>query len=1093
MIATGLLVGYYGWLSIAAPPFPSYRLDFSGAHWIRSGENGPHTYFHKRLFISGEVEQAWIQITATDSFRLFINNTEIHNPEAAAPTWTGSSVSAKPALLWDITKHLKPGTNAIAAEVVRATYPDGAELLVRGLVRQKTSQQSFVSDSTWKATGAPGMIPNLVPWTDPELDENQWPAAVVSSMADSGDKLIQPVFVPATVFESEFAGHWVGDPQFGRNQAAFIKRFDVADFGQQAWLEVAANGNYSVTLNGHWLGDFDQVEPELQFIYLRPFIKPQENELTIRVRATNQLAFLLAEVTVLDQNGRLIGQRLGTDSTWSIVGDNGAKSQPAQEIGRLNYSGDRWGVPPRGASAAGLSYPEATYQTIRGWLVLVLTTAGLYLAWRLSAAILALGKKYRPEDALSFDSLVHLPVLLLTAILLLLRFEIRLRPESAIRPEFFFGLLAILAVLHLVVWVLPGPRQVEAPKQPATGPSRRTFWQKYGFRCTLGLIVLFAFGLRLYGINTFSLDQDDIFIRSCTKGIFLRGYPSIDYGGVPLRLTSYELVPYPMALSALIFGWSDWALRIPALIFGTLTTLLVGRLGKMLFNRWVGLFAALIYACLPWTVFWALHCFHPAQAQFFSVLCIAAFYAAIRRPDSISKKHFRRACFFFCLTYLSWEGTGFLLPAFAVTLVLMHPGRWGWLRQSHVWKGLFVVGSVILIQFASRTMALPPYLTLGYGLADLSNPTLYFLNPQCEPFYYLDSILLTDPFLLLTICFCLGFLWIGKSAAFRYCVITYCALLLSYSVLLPAYAQRYGYYYQPLLILGACGAVFESARRLKQLFADWNWFFGRFLIRATVLAGVVLLFISTTNVGLMFYRLSSGKKGAAGMRYSVRWQDSASSAKYVDSHFRPGDTVIADMTQAFELYGGRLPDFGTDTMLGSRVVYDRNRTIPHYEHRITSIPIILTIPMAQQAMQSSKRVWYVTTLEPGSSSPISDSVAQLLTRRSRIVYSSYSSVVYLWEGFLPVPQKVIPNPALPPHPALAEEYHSVVKTGVDPVNPPSAQFLFRQPGKPDQIFYLGSGLAVPLKPQSPDQELIPLPASLEPPRRPSPSVPALPR
>jgi hypothetical protein len=529
------------------------------------------------------------------------------------------------------------------------------------------------------------------------------------------------------------------------------------------------------------------------------------------------------------------------------------------------------------------------------------------------------------------------------------------------------------------------------------------------------------------------------------------------------------------------------------LIFGTLTTLLIGRMGKMLFSRGVGLFAALIYACLPWTVFWALHCFHPAQAQFFAVLCISSFYAAIRRPDRIDKKHFRRACIFFCLTYLSWEGTGFLLVAFTAAVLLMHPGRWGWLRQAHVWIGLFCVGSVIMLQFASRTMALPPYLALGYGLADLSSPTLYFLNPECEPFYYLQSILLTDPFLVLTICFCLCLLWIGKSAAFRYCVIVYLALLVSYSALLPAYSQRYGYYYQALLIVGACGAIFESARRLKQLVAGANWFLGRWLIRGTIVAGSVFLFVSTTNVGLMLYRLSAAKKGAAGMRYSVRWQDSANSARYVGTHWRTGDTIIAGLSQAFELYGGRLPDFGTDTMLGDRVVYDRNRTIPHYQHRIVAIPMILTVPMVEEVMQRSKRIWYVTTLEPGLTGAMADSVAQLLTRRARVVYSGYSSLVYLWEGFLPVPQKEIQNLALPPHPALPEEYKSLVKTAVDPVNAPSAQFLFRQPIKPDEDFYQGSGLVVPLKPESPDQNLIPAPSSLEPPPRPSPSIPAVPR
>ena len=1085
------MIGYYGWLSIAAPPFPSYRLDFKNAQWIRSVESGPHTYFRKRIFISGEIEQAWIQVTATDSFRLFVNDVEIHNPSAGAPTWTGCSISAKPAVLWDITKLLRPGTNAIGVEVVRATYPGGAELLVRGLVRQKTSQQPFVSESTWKATAAPGMIANLVPWTDPELDENQWPAAIAFSEADPQDKLIQPVFVPPSVFESTFAGRWVGDPQFGRNQSGFVKRFDVSDSSRQAWLEVAANGNYTVTLNGHWLGDFDQIVPTLQFIYLEPFIKRQGNELVIRVRANNQLAFLIAEITTLEESGRLINQRLGTDSTWAMVGDNSVKSQPAQDIGRLNYFGDRWGVPPRESAVAGLSYPETTYQMIKGWLLLALTVTGVYLFWRLSAGLLVLRREYLREKALGFAAMVHLPVLLLTAILLLLRFDIRLRPEWAIRQEFFIFLLGMLVALHIAVWLFPGQRPIESRAHKTTHPGGRTFWQRHGFAFTLGLIVLFAFGLRLYGINTFPLDQDDIFIRSCTKGIFLRGYPSIDYGGVPLRLTSYELVPYPIALSALIFGWSDWAMRVPALIFGALTTLLIGRLGKMLFNWRVGLFAALIYACLPWTVFWALHCFHPSQAQFFAVLCMSSFYVAIRRPDRIDKKHFWRAGFAFCLTYLSWEGTGFLLPAFAAALLLMHPGRWGWLRQLHVWKGLFVVASVVVLQFASRTLALPTYMTLGYGLADLSNPTLYFLDPQCEPFYYLNSILLTDPFVLLTIVFCLGILWVGKSAAFRYCLIVYSGLLLSYSLLLPAYAQRYGYFYQTILIVGASGALFEATRRLKQLLAGASWLLGRWLIHGTVAAASILLFISTTNVGLMLYRFSEGKRDAAGMRYSVRWEDSASSAKYVEAHWRPGDTVIANMTQAFELYGGKLPDFGTDTLLGSRVVYDRKRAIPHFEHRITSIPIILTVPMAEQALQRSNRVWYVTSLEPGSSSPISDTVSQLLTRRSRIVYSCYSSVVYLWEGFLPVPEKVISNPALPPHPGLPEEYHSVVKTGVDPVNAPEGQFLFKQPLRPDEAFYQGSGLIVPIKPASPDQELIPLPSSLEPTPRPSPSVPAV--
>ena len=510
----------------------------------------------------------------------------------------------------------------------------------------------------------------------------------------------------------------------------------------------------------------------------------------------------------------------------------------------------------------------------------------------------------------------------------------------------------------------------------------------------------------------------------------------------------------------------------------------------MFFNRRVGLFAAAIYAFIPWDCFWSLHCFHPQQTQCFSLLCICAFYAAIRRPDRINQKHFTRTCIFFCLTYLSWEGSGFLLPAFTLALLLLHPGRWGWLRERHFWLGLMVVGAVIMLQWASRTMALPPYLALGYGLADLSTPVLYFLDPECQPFYYVQSILIISPYLLLTICFCGSLLMVGKSANYRFCVVVYAVLLLSYSILLKAYSQRYGYYYQWILIVGASAVIFESIRRIYSLSRAWKWWWGRSLIGTTAFAGLDLIFISATNSGLMFYRLGGKRRDLTGMRYWLRWQDSASSARYVWKHWLPGDIVIGNLSQAFELYGGKLPDYGMDTLLSARMIYDNKRAVPRYEHRLTSIPILTDVPMTSDVMQRASRVWFVSAYEPNvvpapdTPPSIHNVIIELLTRQSRIVFTCYSSRVYLYEGYTAVPENRAADLSVSPHPPLPVEYGSKLRTALTPINPPFAQLPVKRPSGPnDSLDENVSGLVEPINTPGPDQGLITNPGSLLPPRR----------
>ena len=115
-------------------------------------------------------------------------------------------------------------------------------------------------------------------------------------------------------------------------------------------------------------------------------------------------------------------------------------------------------------------------------------------------------------------------------------------------------------------------------------------------------------------------------------------------------------------------------MRLPSCIMGTLCIGVIALMGRRLFNWRVGLFAAFVYACMPLNIRWAQNAFYPSQCQFMTMLTIWLFYEAIRiRP--LHRGYLTAASVTFCLTYLSWEGSGFLLPAFFIALMRCSPRR----------------------------------------------------------------------------------------------------------------------------------------------------------------------------------------------------------------------------------------------------------------------------------------------------------------------------------------------------------------------------------------------------------------------------------
>ena len=113
VLATGTLVGYYGWLALLAPPPPTYYLDFGAAPWIQASEPGNNVCFRKNLYVSETPKYAWLQMAGIDGFRLSVNGKHAgvgQNESEDESTILSLTAGGNESVICDITHYLLPGT-----------------------------------------------------------------------------------------------------------------------------------------------------------------------------------------------------------------------------------------------------------------------------------------------------------------------------------------------------------------------------------------------------------------------------------------------------------------------------------------------------------------------------------------------------------------------------------------------------------------------------------------------------------------------------------------------------------------------------------------------------------------------------------------------------------------------------------------------------------------------------------------------------------------------------------------------------------------------------------------------------------------------
>src|SRR6266699_2908635 len=240
VLLCGALLGFFVLRTFASPAHRQYQLDFGAAQWIEPAEFAPVAYFRRQIFLNAEPEQAWLEVAATDSFKIIINDSTVG---------TGTSLKTRVAQIYDVKRFLKPGTNVIAISVVRNSYPGSAQLLVCGGFKEPGGKTgSFISDEDWRVTPRTGIVQGTEEWVSPLVQEQVWPNARRATILEHQVHIAWVERNPL-LLQLPPSGKWIV-AEDARREAVFSASVNAEKARPETWIQVASSGSLDLLVNG---------------------------------------------------------------------------------------------------------------------------------------------------------------------------------------------------------------------------------------------------------------------------------------------------------------------------------------------------------------------------------------------------------------------------------------------------------------------------------------------------------------------------------------------------------------------------------------------------------------------------------------------------------------------------------------------------------------------------------------------------------------------------------------------------------------------------------------------------------------------------
>jgi hypothetical protein len=507
-------------------------------------------------------------------------------------------------------------------------------------------------------------------------------------------------------------------------------------------------------------------------------------------------------------------------------------------------------------------------------------------------------------------------------------------------------------------------------------------------------VLAIGISLRYDAIFDRSISQDESTMTLFALGVLEKGYPHIQQRTGEFIISTYELVPYPIAASIAVFGKSELAVRLPSLFFSSLTLLLIFYVGWRFHSVRAGLLAALTFAVLPWTIYWGSNGFYPSQLQFLSLLTMLILYKILTAKEPPARLYYAVAAAILA-TYITWEGSGFLLPVFFITAISLTWGRWHWLKPVHAWIAAFIIILGVFLQLTFRTVLRAPFTAMGTDRSQVSFVEPAFNSYGFNPSYYVES-LMTPEHIMLFAFFLMGlFILRGRFVSSYFAMIVLVALGLL-TGLLGYYALRYVYFLLPAVILvSSMAAVTFADTLLKQIYQK------PVLSRAGRASAMALLTACTlliaSPIGLRLQLPGIQETSSFELVYSSKGFGFKNIMSTVRDAKQEGDVVVVQAPFPYMVYTGETGDYFLQVGTATSIYYHPTQS-PYYTDKWVQNPVIRMPAELSEVMHSARRVWFVFVPDGASRTSIGDEMWGQIHAQSVVYKETADGKLLLWKN-----------------------------------------------------------------------------------------------
>ena len=702
--------------------------------------------------------------------------------------------------------------------------------------------------------------------------------------------------------------------------------------------------------------------PVLVAYNLSKYVTSGTNSIFIRVHAQNGPALLLAEGYVATAGGSPRWFR--TDETWRALAysKSDAKVNSEQNAAALgDYDNSAWGPLPQ-VPANPQSPPGQDTTVLLRWSAMIAVIVAFVILFWLAPPLRLTKTNCTLEEIWTHGASIHLLILVTILLLWLLSFDVRFAEDWCFTPTLAVLILALVPLSRLILRPARFTHSNHAEGWRALF-SAETRSSRYLTFAGLGIIVLAGLLIRAHGLLEASIDHDEANIIRYSYAVLKSGFPYVVSGSYTKLMSTYELLPYPVALSSLVLGPTELAYRLPSLIFGTLDIALVGWVGYRMVDWRVGLVSALIYACMPTPIGWARNLFYPSQEVFFALLTLWLFFEAIRGPQ-LNGRFVTLAAVTLVPAYFTWEGMAFLLPTMCVAMLAVKWGQFEWMTNGHLWRCFLVVSAIIVLQLCYRSLVkVPDFLGVAHDLSEVTTPSTVFLQRLVfAPLFYFKALLFPENHVILSLLTICGMFFVWKNSAVKYLCVSLAGIIFFYTCWLPRYSERYCFNGIALLVLASTSIFFLLWDRIRERLAGTSLYGRLSPVDAAMGLFLVLFIISANPFVLKTYRLAADPPNPS--HFARLGQQAEPDYRYTDlyalAHAQPGDIIVARMPHVFDFYAAAArTNYSINTALTARMYYDGGVSVPFYGDKHLGLPSICDREQLQDVLSRHGRVWLI--------------------------------------------------------------------------------------------------------------------------------------